>query len=132
MAKERTEWNVKMKEVVQHFSKIETISTSQVLMLSYRHEAVELMTKYKVSVHAKKSSNATFHSIRWGHYKRGTDQRYADTEIKLMVASDMALRDRMLNAIKSQIEFLADVVVTLDKLGYAISNRIELEKMHMI
>lgn len=131
LASERSTWQKRVAEAVRDVDKPDRLSSVQVHMLSYRQMAVERIAYYKAEASALKARMSSYRNIRYAHYKRGADLRYSEPEIKLHIDGDLALRKRRVEAITAQAEFLGETVMTLDKLGYAVSNRIELEKLHL-
>ena len=123
---EREKWGGMINPLISKTDSVGALSEAQVLMLSYRHMLTDLIAKYKNAYNARLSKDSVFKRIRTAHYKTGVDIRYTDRDIADHVAADMALRTRKNGLLKTQYEFLSDMVDTLDKLGYAIRNKIEL------
>jgi hypothetical protein len=123
---ERAEWDKLMNELISKLDSIGELAHAQVLMLSYRHMLNEKVAKYKNALNGRKSKDAAFKRIRDAHYRTGVDVRYGEKGIGDHVAADMAIRTRKNALLQTQVEYFHDTVDTLDKMGYAIRNRIEL------
>ncbi len=123
---ERDKWSGTMRELIAKVDSVGELSAAQVLMLSYRHMLTDQVAKYKNAYNARLSKDMVFKRIRAAHYRTGVDIRYTDRDIGDHVAADMAVRTRKNSLLKTQYEFLTDMVDTLDKMGYAIRNKIEL------
>lgn len=91
---ERETYSEKIKSAIKMINNIESISESQVLMLSYRHMLVEKVAKYKSILYKKKSSDLNFRKSRYEYYKTQHDIRLDYREINEFISSDMALRIR--------------------------------------
>lgn len=128
---ERGKWSRNMSELIERLRATEGLAEAQAFMLSYRAICTESIAKYRDALNRRKSKDAVFKQIRQGHYRTKTDQKYGEREITEMVGSEMSIRSRKSALLHTQIEFFADTIQTLDKLGYAIRDRIELEKLRL-
>lgn len=130
-ATERSKWGESMSKLVERMRAVEGLSEVQVLMLSYRAICTESIAKYRDVLNRRKSKDSVFKQIRTGHYRTKTDQKHGEREIAEIVGSEMSMRNRKSSLLQTQIDYFADVMDTLDKLGYAIRDRIEIEKLRM-
>jgi hypothetical protein len=129
LGKERETYSQKVNELISMINRIDKIAEAQVLMLSYRHMLVDKLTKYKAASYKKKASDQNFKKIRYEYYKTQHDVRLDYREINEFINSDMALRIRQTDLIDNQITFCAQCIDTLDKMGFAIRNRISIAEM---
>lgn len=127
---ERETYSEKIKSAIKMINNIESISESQVLMLSYRHMLVEKVAKYKSILYKKKSSDLNFRKSRYEYYKTQHDIRLDYREINEFISSDMALRIRQSELIENQISFYNQCIDTLDKMGFAIKAKIQVEELN--
>jgi hypothetical protein len=130
LEKERNDYSTKMSSLISMINKIDQIPEAQVLMLSYRHMMVEKLAKYRAAVYKKKSNDQNYRKVRYEYYKLQHDVRLDYREINQFIDSDMALRTRQTELLDNQINFFAECVDTLDKMGFAIRNRISIEEFH--
>jgi hypothetical protein len=130
LEKERSEYASKISEVLQMIRRIDTIAESQVLMLSYRHMLVDKLAKYRSALYKKKSSDINYRKLRYEYYKTQHDVRLDYREINDFINSDMSLRIRQTDLLDNQINFYRDCIETLDKMGFAIKNRIMVEEIN--
>ena len=129
LEKERKELTEKIAEIVRMIGNIDTISECQVLMLSYRHMLVDKLTKLKGAIYRRKANDENFKKIRYEYYKTQHDVRLDYREINQFVASDMSLRTRQVDLLDSQINYYQQCIETLDKMGFAIKAKIQVEEM---
>jgi hypothetical protein len=127
---ERGEFTIKLNGLIPIISKVNQIPEAQVLMLSYRHMLVDKMVKYRSALHKKKSNDQNYRKIRYEYYKTQHDVRLDYREINQFVDSDMSLRIRQSENIENQINFYSQCIETLDKMGFAIKNRLILEEIN--
>ena len=124
LEKERIEYSSKIGELFPMISKVEKISEAQVLMLSYRHMLVEKLAKYRAANYKKKSNDQNYRKLRFEYYKTQHDVRLDYREINEFINSDMSLRIRQTDLLESQMTFYSQCIDTLDRMGFAIKNRV--------
>ena len=130
LEKERVEYGVKLSELIAKINKIDQIPEAQVLMLSYRHMFVEKAAKYRSAVYKKKTNDQNFRKLRFEYYKTQHDVRLDYREINQFIDSDMSMRTRQTELLDNQILFFNQCIETVDKMGFAIRNRIYIEEFH--
>lgn len=130
LEKERVEYSSKIGELFPMLSKIEKISEAQVLMLSYRHMLVEKLAKYRAANYKKKSNDQNYRKLRFEYYKTQHDVRLDYREINEFINSDMSLRIRQTDLLESQMTFYSQCIDTLDRMGFAIKNRLHIEEIN--
>lgn len=127
---ERSTYSEKMNDLIVMINRLDKISEAQVLMLSYRHMLVEKLTKYRAALYKKKASDQNFKKVRYEYYKTQHDVRLDYREINEFIASDMALRIRQTDLLENQVAFCSQCIETLDKMGFAIKNKITVEELN--
>lgn len=127
---ERNAYTIKMSSLVSMIGDITKISESQVLMLSYRHMLVDKLVKYRAAVYKKKANDLNYRKLRYEYYKTAHNVRLEYREIKEFIDSDMALRIRQTDLLENQINFCSQSIDTLDKMGFAIKAKIQIEEMN--
>jgi hypothetical protein len=127
---ERGEFGVKINDLIPMLNRIDKISEAQVLMLSYRHMLVDKLIKYRAASYKKKANDQNYRKLRYEYYKTQHDVRLDYREINQFVDSDMALRTRQTDLLENQISFYSQCIETLDKMGFAIKNKIAVEEIN--
>jgi hypothetical protein len=130
LEKERLEYTSKIGELFPMINKVEKISEAQVFMLSYRHMLVEKLAKYRAANYKKKSNDQNFRKMRFEYYKTQHDVRLDYREINEFINSDMSLRIRQTDLLESQMTFYSQCIETLDRMGFAIKNRLQIEEIN--
>jgi hypothetical protein len=128
--KERGEYSSKVLEIVKMINRIDQISEAQVLMLSYRHMMVDKIIKYRAAVYKKKANDQNYKKMRYEYYKTQHDVRLDYREINQFIDSDMALRIRQTEILENHISYFSQCIDTLDKLGFAVKNKIQVEEFN--
>ncbi len=127
---ERDTYSKKMSSLVSMVGDITKISECQVLMLSYRPMLVDKLVKYRAAVYKKKANDLNFRKLRYEYYKTSHNVRLEYREMKEFIDSDMALRIRQTDLLENQINFCSQSIDTLDKMGFAIKAKIQIEEMN--
>lgn len=128
--KERNDYSTKIGEVLKMINRIDKIAEAQVLMLSYRHMMVDKIIKYRSAVYKKKANDVNYRKLRYEYYKTQHDVRLDYREINQFIDSDMALRNRQTELLENHINFFQQCNDTLDKMGFAVKNRISVEEFN--
>jgi hypothetical protein len=131
LEKERVDFSSKISDVIKMINRIDSISEAQVLMLSYRHILVDKITKYRAAIYKKKANDQNFRKMRYEYYKTQHDVRLDYREINTFIDSDMALRIRQTELLENHISWYTQCIDTLDKLGFSIKNRIQIEEIKL-
>ena len=130
LEKERSEYTSKIGDLFPMINRIDKISEAQVLMLSYRHMLVEKLAKYRAANYKKKSNDQNYRKMRFEYYKTQHDVRLDYREINEFINSDMSLRIRQTDLLESQMSFYSQCIDTLDRMGFAIKNRLQIEEIN--
>jgi hypothetical protein len=128
--KERKEYSDKITQVIKMINRIDQISEAQVLMLSYRHMLVDKIIKYRSATYKKKANDQNYRKMRYEYYKTQHDVRLDYREINQFIDSDMALRTRQTELLENHINFFSQCIETMDKLGFAVKNKIQVEEFN--
>jgi len=128
--KERIEYSSKISEIIRMINRIDQIAEAQVLMLSYRHMMVDKIVKYRSATYKKKSNDQNYRKMRYEYYKTQHDVRLDYREINQFIESDMALRIRQTELLENHINYFQQCIDTMDKLGFAVKNRITVEEIN--
>lgn len=129
--KEREQYTGKIGLLMPMLRNMNTVTEAQVYGLSYRQILVDLIYKYRAILTKHKNNDKNFKKLRIEFYKRNYDIRLDSKEMSEYIASDMAMRTRKYELIENQINFLVSSVDTLDKLGWAIRNRIDIHNSNI-
>lgn len=130
LSKERGEYSNKISDIIKMINRIDQIAEAQVLMLSYRHMLVDKIIKYRAATYKKKANDQNYKKMRYEYYKTQHDIKLDYREINTFIESDMALRIRQTELLENHINWYSQCVDTLDKLGFSIKNRIQIEEIN--
>ena len=80
--------------------------------------------EFNIMLNKKRSNDSNYTKTRYQYYKTNHDVRLDHREIMEYIKSDMSLRSRETGLIEQQISYYKQAVETLDKMGFAIKNKI--------
>jgi len=124
LEKERKEWSDNIQKLIKNIGITNQLSSSQVDMLSYRHMITDKIIEFNIMLNKKRSNDSNYTKTRYQYYKTNHDVRLDHREIMEYIKSDMSLRSRETGLIENQISYYKQAVETLDKMGFAIKNKI--------
>ena len=124
LEKERKEWSDNIQKLIKNIGISNRLSSSQVDMLSYRHMITDKIIEFNIMLNKKRSNDSNYTKTRYQYYKTNHDVRLDHREIMEYIKSDMSLRSRETGLIEQQISYYKQAVETLDKMGFAIKNKI--------
>ena len=126
LEKDRKDWSIKIQGLVKDISEPTKLAKAQTYMLSYRHMIVDKIMELKILLSKKEANDSNYTKTRYQHYKTQHSVRLDHREIMEYIKSDMSLRNRETGLIKHQINYYNQAIETLDKMGFAIKNRVTL------
>ena len=125
---QRDEWGVKIIDLVKKIKDVNLLNEAQVDMLSYRHMLIEILTKYRIRVRKSQTTYEKQFKSRFISYYN-FDYKINDKQKVDMVNADLYFYRRQIGLLESQVDFFKESVNTLDKMGFAIKNRVNFEEI---
>jgi hypothetical protein len=125
---QRSEWGVKIIELVKKIKNVDSLNDAQIDMLSYRHMIVELLTKFRIRVRKTQTTYEREFKKKFVSYFN-YDYKINDKQKVDMVNADLFYYRRQLGLLESQVDFFKECIGTLDKMGFAIKNRVNFEEL---
>jgi len=128
LLKDRGEWEGRLIKLVKQVKDVELLAETQVDMLSFRQMITEKITQVNIR---NRKLKATYDR----HYKT-LFVRYFNWDYKLnhkqqdsFVDADLAPIRVQIGLLEAQIDFFKSSVDTLDKMSWAIANRIKIDEI---
>jgi hypothetical protein len=129
---ERTDWNNKIIALVESIKHTSKLSEAQVIQLSYRQIIQDKLAEYRI-LHEKRQEMFDKQSVdRFREYKLGYDIKLSSSETQAFVQSDCKSLKLQIKMIHTQIIYFEECIKTLDNIGYAIKNKIEIISHQLI
>jgi len=128
LQKQRDEWGNKLVDLIHRIKNVESLADAQVDMLSYRQILVEQLTKFRIRARKTETTYEKQFKTRFISYFN-YDYKINDKQKVDMVNADLFFYRRQLGLLEAQIEFFKESISTLDKMGFAIKNRVNFEEI---
>ena len=129
---ERGEWNDKIIQLVESIKHTSKLSEAQVIQLSYRQMIQDKLAEYRI-LHEKRQEMLDKQSAdRFREYKLSYDIKLSSSETQMFVQSDCKALKLQIKMIHTQIIYFEESIKTLDNVGYAIKNKIEIMSHQLI
>jgi hypothetical protein len=123
---ERNDWNEKIINLIGTIKFTDKLAEAQVIQLSYRQMIQEKLAEYRI-LHEKRQEMFDKQTVdRFREYKLSYDIKLSSSETQMFVQSDCKALKLQLKMIHTQIVYFEESIKTLDNLGYAIKNKIEI------
>lgn len=129
---ERTDWNNKIIELVESIKHTSKLSEAQVIQLSYRQMIQDKLAEYRI-LHEKRQEMLDKQTAdRFREYKLSYDIKLSSSETQMFVQADCKALKLQIKMIQTQITYFEESIKTLDNIGYAIKNKIEIMSHQLI
>ena len=129
---ERSDWNNKIITLVESIKHTSKLSAAQVIQLSYRQMIQDKLAEYRI-LHEKRQEMFDKQTTeRFREYKLGYDIKLSSSETQAFVQTDCKALKLQLKMIHTQITYFEESIKTLDNIGYAIKNKIEIVSHQLI
>ena len=129
---ERADWNNKIITLVESIKHTSKLSEAQVIQLSYRQMIQDKLAEYRI-LHEKRQEMFDKQTTdRFREYKLSYDIKLSGAETQSFVQSDCKALKLQLKIIHTQIMYFEESIKTLDNIGYAIKNKIEIVSHQLI
>ena len=129
---ERTDWNNKIITLVESIKHTSKLSEAQVIQLSYRQMIQDKLAEYRILHEKRQEMFDKQTTVRFREYKLGYDIKLSSSETQAFVQTDCKALKLQLKMIHTQITYFEESIKTLDNIGYAIKNKIEIVSHQLI
>ena len=129
---ERTEWNGKIINLIESIKNNTKLSEAQVIQLSYRQMIQDKLAEYRI-LHEKRQEMLDKQTVdRFREYKLSYDIKLSSSEAQAFVQADCKALKLQIKMIHTQIVYFEESIKTLDNIGFAIKNKIEIMSNQLI
>lgn len=127
--KQRQEWTVKIKDLAGRLkNEIKGLEEIMSLIVSYRQILVESLATLNNKVRSQKTLIDKQYKILWLEYYK-YDYKITDKQREKFIEADLSDERHILSLIEVQIGFIEGSIKTLDNMGFAIKNRIDMTRI---
>jgi len=125
--KDKKKWMADIQDLVNRIRNIRNLSECQVDMLSYRQRLLDKVTEMKIMIYKRNNAWDKHFKLKYREYSLNYDLKLNQSERRDFINADMGAFKLQVKLLQSHIEFYQECINTLDKMGFAIKNRIRLE-----
>lgn len=125
---QRTEWTAKIKQLAEDLKHGNNLEEVSAYTLSYRQIMVEQLASIGTKIRSQKSTCDRLYKQKWIEYYN-YDYKLTDKQREKFLDADMADDKHMLELLETQKSFLEGSVKTLDNMGFAIKNRLDISRL---
>ena len=128
LGKQRLEWTQKIKELADNLKKGINLEEVSSYTLSYRQILVEHLASMSNRIRTQKTTVDKRYKEKWIEYYN-YDYKLNDKQKEKFIEADIADENHMLELLQSQKSFLEGSIKTLDNMGFAIKNRLDMSRI---
>ncbi len=128
LEKQRSEWGDRIVDLISKIRDFDNLSEAQVTMLSYRHMIIDQIAKININLKKRESSYNIQYKNKFLEYFN-YDYKLNDKQKVNMVEADLSILDKQIGFLTSQIEYFKECIKTLDNVGWAIKNRLNINEL---
>lgn len=129
---ERKQWVEDITKLVKSTGDTSKLNEAQVFQLSYRQMCVEKICEYRILLEKRQESFDKQCSNRFREYTLNYDIKLSSNEKQLFIQADCSELKLQIKMLTFQINFFEETIKTLDNLGFAIRNKIEIVSKQLI
>lgn len=128
LAKQRSEWTLKIKELTANLKEGINLEDVSAYTLSYRQILVENLATIGGKIRTQKGTVDKLYKQKWIEYYK-FDYKITDKQRERFIDADLSDDKQILDLLESQKAFIEGSVKTLDNMGFAIKNRLDISRL---
>jgi|TARA_B110000208_G_scaffold47508_1_gene62953 predicted metal-dependent hydrolase len=128
LGKQRIDWTDKIKELTVNLKKGIELEEVSAYTLSYRQILVEQLASMSNKMRAQKGTVDQKYKQKWIEYYQ-YDYKLTDKQRERFLESDLADDKQLYDLLETQKSFIEASVKTLDNMGFAIKNRLDMSRI---
>jgi len=128
LGKQRIDWTDKIKELTVNLKKGIELEEVSAYTLSYRQILVEQLASMSNKMRAQKGAVDQKYKQKWIEYYQ-YDYKLTDKQREKFLEADLADDKQLYDLLETQKSFIEASVKTLDNMGFAIKNRLDMSRI---
>lgn len=128
LSKQREDWTGKIKDLAHDLKLGNNLEEVSAFTLSYRQVLVEQLATMGNKIRSQKTVIDKKYKDKWIEYY-SFDYKLTDKQREKFVEADIADDTHILELLQTQKSFIEGSVKTLDNMGFAIKNRLDISKI---
>ena len=127
LAKDRTEWRDKIKDLISKIKNMSELSECQVRMLSYKQISLDKVSDFKTTIYKRNATWERYYKNQYREYSVNYDVKLTSGEKHQFIKADLSSLKTQMEMLQSHIDYYYECIKTLDNMAFAIRNRIRLD-----
>lgn len=128
LSTKRIEWTDKIKDLTVSLKRGEKLEEVSAYTLSYRQILVENLATMSSKIRSQKSTVDKNYKLKWIEYFN-YDYKLSDKQKEKFIEADLADDTHIYDLLTSQKSFIEGSIKTLDNMGFAIKNRLDISRL---
>ncbi len=128
LSTKRIEWTDKIKDLTVSLKRGEKLEEVSAYTLSYRQILVENLATMSSKIRSQKSTVDKNYKLKWIEYFN-YDYKLSDKQKEKFIEADLADDTHIYDLLVSQKSFIEGSIKTLDNMGFAIKNRLDISRL---
>lgn len=128
LATQRAEWTEKIRELAKCFKNVGDLNEALVTIPSYRQILVEQLASMNIKIKQQERKIAKIYKdsfIKYYEY----DYKLTDKQKESFLKADMSDDSMALSLLETHVDFMRESVKTLDNMGWAVRNKLQLNEL---
>jgi len=128
LATQRTEWTVKIRAVADDLKAGSNLPEVSSYALSYRQILVDMIGSISSKTRTQKAKLDRLYKAAWVSYYT-YDYKLSDGQRARFIEADLSEDYQLQELLENQKDFFVNSIKTLDNIGFAIKNRIDMKQL---
>ena len=128
LSTKRIEWTDKIKDLTVSLKRGEKLEEVSAYTLSYRQILIENLATMSSKIRSQKSTVDKNYKLKWIEYFN-YDYKLSDKQKEKFIEADLSDDRHIYDLLVSQKYFIEGSIKTLDNMGFAIKNRLDISRL---
>jgi len=128
LSTKRVEWTDKIKDLTVSLKRGEKLEDVSAYTLSYRQILIENLATMSSKIRSQKATLDKSYKLKWIEYFN-YDYKLTDKQREKFIDADLSDDRHIYDLLISQKNFIEGSIKTLDNMGFAIKNRLDISKL---
>ena len=127
LGSQRTEWTNKITGLAEDIKAGTNLEEVSSLTLSYRQILVENLASINTRIRSQKTTVDKLYKQKWIEYYN-YDYKLSDKQKEKFLDADLGEDRQILSMLETRMQFIEASIKTLDNMGFAIKNRLDMSR----
>ena len=128
LSTKRIEWTDKIKDLTLDLKRGDKLEEVSAYTLSYRQILIENLATLSSKIRSQKTTVDKNYKLKWIEYYN-YDYKLSDKQKEKFIEADLSDDMHIYNLLVSQKSFIEGSIKTLDNMGFAIKNRLDISRL---